>query len=207
MRWHYPPFTDVATDTQSLSTLTKITQLVTKPGSKFKWSVIKFSLPCSKYFHIITPIAVSVNETCHTNECQCREKAQICFFLMLLLIGMPHKNQKFRKALSNKNKMRTTHGPLNFPVTTLKKMGGIKFNNIFYLNHHIQNTIISKCICNEVFCSIFPYYIFEIQCMFYIYSTSQFIRGTFQGLHSHMSPVATTARVQVWTVQETEIST
>lgn len=47
----------------------------------------------------------------------------MCFLKMLLLIGMPHKNQKFRTALSNKNKMRTTHGPLNFPVTTLKKKG------------------------------------------------------------------------------------
>lgn len=109
VRWHYPHFTDVATEAQSLSVLTKITQLVTKPGSKFKWSVVKFSLPCSKYFHIITPIAGSVNETCHTSECQCREKVQICYFLMLLLIGMPHKNQKFRTALSNKNKMRTTN--------------------------------------------------------------------------------------------------
>lgn len=37
------------------------------------------------------------------------EEAQICFLKVLLLIGMPHKRQKFRTALSNKNKMRTTN--------------------------------------------------------------------------------------------------
>ena len=128
MRWHYPHFTDVATEAQSLSILTKITQIVTKPGSKFKWSVIKFSLPCSKYFHIITPIAEMLMKLATLMNANV-EKAQICFLKMLLLIGMPHKHQKFRTALSNKNKMRTTNvsyaWTFKFSSNHIKKMGGL----------------------------------------------------------------------------------
>lgn len=72
--------------------------------------------------------------------------------MLLLLTVMPQGNQKFRTSLSNGNKRRATNVShmwnLKFSSNHIKKkkeMGEIKFNNIFYLNQHIQNSVISIC--------------------------------------------------------------
>lgn len=135
-------------------------------------------------FALQTKVSVIETDFCHKGEC--RQSP------LPLLTQSPPSSFLFSAVLWDSPAW-PPHLPA-FLVTTFKKQkvtGGIIFNNIFYLTQYMQSIIISTNSqynknVNEIVYVFFFQNKFQIRCVFYIASTSQFGLAMFQGLSSHV---------------------